>query len=198
MVMNAEFEGCDMLLAVAGLAEVDLSSGYNRSVVAAKNLGSLADMPESLWHVSSKSTITGRMEECIVQVSVVDALAEPAGCIWVLMEVPSLEEGRAEVDGVPIPPPQKRQDAGLTAFRLRPLGDGAFALQMSVSVPNASAVAMVPAFALKRIARMGVQQGTKAFRKYITINLALPERVSNGPRADFYCHLQHHLDAHRS
>lgn len=197
MDMNASFECCDPLLAVAGLAEMDLSHGYNKSVVAAKKLGSATDVVECMWHVSSKSMITGSVEDSIIQVSVVDALAEPSRCIWVIMELPALEEGCKDVNGLTLPPLQKKQLPVLTAFRLRPFGACWVTVQISIAVPDAPAASMMPSFALKKLARKAARGVSKAFGKHVRTNAVLPERLTDGPRSEFYGHVQRHLDAHR-
>lgn len=196
LVVDLEIEDCPLMAAVAGLAETDLSNGFYPGVTAAENLCVEADMIESVWLVSAKNIVTGRLEDTIHQVSVVDALSEPDRCVWVLMEIPTLALGCEEVNGVKIPPLKAAQKAGLTAFRLRPVGAHGVALQLSLACPNASAACLMPTFAMKMLARKAVRDIAKAFDNHVTANSVLTDRLVSGPRAEFYTHLQNHLDAH--
>lgn len=128
-MMTATFQGYDVLLAAAAILEFDLSSGLSASISSTTNLGDAADIVESLWHVERKGILSGRLEETLLQVSVVDALSEPDECIAVLVETAEPGENGKDVNGVPVPLPQpgvKRALPGRCCFSLSPHGSDGF------------------------------------------------------------------------
>lgn len=193
LVSTVDYEDTEILRALAGMCEVDLCSGYKTNVQSANALDDSNPM-ESVWQIFQNGMLSGKPEDNIVQVSVVDALEEDLGSLWV-----SVYAVNSEACKVTMPPCKKgasRFTVGSSTACMRPNksdGSRGFRMTMSLCTPAYATVKMMPTFVLKGFMRKGAQDMTSKFQKHINECSELEKRIQDSSRADFYKSIKEHL-----
>eukprot|EP00927_Polykrikos_kofoidii_P086898 TRINITY_DN9875_c0_g1_i2.p1 TRINITY_DN9875_c0_g1~~TRINITY_DN9875_c0_g1_i2.p1 ORF type:complete len:639 (+),score=112.76 TRINITY_DN9875_c0_g1_i2:156-2072(+) len=206
LVSTCKYAGHSSLRALAAFCEVDLCSGFKPNVTKACVL-SEAHPAEGLWRVHQKGMMSGRKEDNIVHTSVVDALDEVDGSIWVYVGAPFLE-GRQDFCGVMLPVPDigtERITHGGTLCRITPLErpeasisssstpTAGFELTMIIRSRVPKATAAMPSFLLRVLIGKGAQKSVEMFRTHLRNCQDLDVRLSDGPRAELYEQIRRHL-----
>lgn len=191
--------------ALAALCEGDLCQSYRPSTLSAELMGERGIM-ESLWRVRRRSSTSGAIKDGLSEVSVMDALDESSGSLWVVMQTPALGAA-SEIYGVTTPPEvqssRRCKDEG-TIFRITPLrsrdpsvSHGFTLSSFTCTRPSAPSLALLssmPSFALRAVIRRRVLELTDAFGQYVQARGSLDERLSTSRWAVFYSEVRRRLE----
>jgi len=189
-----ETEG-DIVKALAALMEGDLSKGYKKNIVRAARLES-ANIYDSVWHIEQKGRVTGRPEDNVAMVNMVDALDEKLGAVWLCMYPLATEV--EEVRGVQLPKPpvgSTREANWRTTFQLETIGGSSgtsskyrFSAALS-STPSPSGwfiISRMPSWGFKMLMRSAANELFTGFTAHAEGCHELHERLS----APFYEHMR--------
>lgn len=208
MVCTAEYRSGDTVKALAALCEGDMCQGYRPSTVSAELLGERGIM-ESLWRVRRRSSTSGIVKDNLSEVSVVDALDESSGSLWVVMQSPA--PGVAcDIYGVTVPPEvrssERCKDEG-TIFRITPswssgssVPHGFSLSSVTCSHPSGASLALLssmPSFALRAVIRRRALELTDAFGRHVQTCGELDERLRTSRWASFYSEVRQRLISER-
>lgn len=192
LVSSTDCENYDILKALAALCEVDLCKGYKPNVSRAESVGDARRGIESIWRIYQRGMMSGKLEDNIAQVSVVDALDENLGALWVSVRAPQ-HQGISELSGVRIPAPQTGMNRcyyGTSTFCLTPKdiwsGRQGFRMTMAVCGPAPRATLVMPTFALKALMRKGAKDMVGSFLEHLETCTELEQRIHTSPRKHFY------------
>jgi hypothetical protein len=201
--MSCDFEGVDVVKAVAALLEVDLHGAFNKEIVSAKPLAE-PDASDQLWHCQYSWGDIGSKTDNIVQVSFADCLDE-LGSFFVCLYTPTVDS-LTELRGVSLPPPatgMTRACGSLLAYKLTPNAQSTgFNLNcVSMSKPHRVAynfLWMMPPWGLLRIYKGSVQDFPTHFINHVKNSQLLPQRLQGtAGRAQLYEGVRQRLKAPR-
>uniref|UniRef100_A0A7S0ZX99 START domain-containing protein n=1 Tax=Noctiluca scintillans TaxID=2966 RepID=A0A7S0ZX99_NOCSC len=197
-----ELDG-DIVRALAALLEFDVQCGFDRIVPSTAVADVIlplagADNPmDSTWSVLSHEENLASSEDNVWQISAIDSLDED-NSLWVCMYTPppSTAELR-EVLQRQIQPGRTRVKSGMGVYRLTPLTERRFRLDMimeSAMTPVAyKLMSSVPQSILKRILRAQAMQFPGALKKGM-YRPELEARMDEGTRPELYGKIRHHIN----
>lgn len=191
----------DLTKAVAALSELQLYGSFNDEFVEGSSLEEDGPANDTIWRLVTHNKVLDIRADNIWQVSVTDALAEPAGIVIVDLSAPE-EEGATELRGTPLPKKHEgfsRLTCGNSTYFLLPCEEGSFRLvnhSITRPVPKLSCIlAALPTFAQTRILRAGAERMVKRLKEHIVmpVSKTLETAMRTSPRAPVYEAIREHL-----
>lgn len=206
MLYSVEEPELDLISAVAALMERDLQKAFNQGIVRTERLGT-SSSNEQFWRTWTYSRTAKAYSDNIQIINSMDALDEPVAAVWGSYATPSTEAATAQ--GVYLPPADPgcaRTEHAFTVWQLVPMHDQGhrhrslgfrMRMQMDVKLPAviATAVNLLPWFAVRRLARNRVSKAVKEFHEFVRTSEELKERVQTSAHKRFYSWLKERLSA---
>lgn len=201
----------DLTKAAAALCELQLYGAFNDDFLEAEVLEEDGAANDSIWRLITHNKVLDVRADNIWQVSITDALDEPAGAVVVDLSVPEKED-LAELRGTVLPqrrPGFYRSTFGQSTYYILPSPsnggqeDPSFRLvNHSVTRPAAKLTCLLsalPSFAQTRILRAGAERTVCRLKEHISKphNKSLDSAMRTSPRAAVYEALREHLLAEK-
>jgi hypothetical protein len=194
-----DMPGVDIMTCVAAHVEKEVTPLYDKDTISSECCGERLDN-DGIWRTIIHTRSTGSKSDLINYSSLVDALDEPLGSIWVAYYV-SPEFTPACVG---IPPPMVghfRTSKSLYVIRFEPLNAKTRMgvrmtsfLEAGVSTAVYSLLTLMPSFALRRLVRGMVETAAESLDNFCRDNPKIDELMKTSPSAELYQRLKTRLE----